>query len=258
MNSDEIKIHAIKTALVDAGNYSLEQRSYAISRIKTDGTPTTDIELEIERRIVDVLAAQFPGQPLLTEEQGNLGETGETNWILDPIDGTRVYLNGLPIWGVSLGRLVNGSADLGFLYLPRLGDLYWGGTEFGAWKNDQALPAIPPPDPADPLSFVMVSSNAHRQFKFSLPRIRAFGSVAAHLVYVAEGIAMGAVLNRAKLWDIAGVLPLLKSTGIAFEYFSGARVDFQEMLHGEEIREPVLAAHRSVLEYLRTHITRIK
>ncbi|HMN11711.1 MAG TPA: inositol monophosphatase family protein [Bellilinea sp.] len=247
----------IKEAVIRAGKFALSKRLEAVARIKTDGTPTTDIELSIEKSILDNLADLYPGQPLLTEEQGKFGNSADSLWILDPIDGTRVYLSGLPIWGVSLGRFSNDHPDLGFFYLPRLDDIYWGGPEIGFWKNETKIEQFTYRDPEDPLAFILVSSNAHRYFKFTLPRVRAFGSLAAHMSYIADGTALGAVMHRAKIWDIAGVLPLLAAAGISVEYLDGDPVNYMDLMDGRDIPKPVIAGHESVLPYLRENIKQL-
>ena len=132
-------IHEIKQIIRQAGDIALKRRHAAHIQLKPDRTPFTDVELEMEALIIPFLQAHFPDSQIITEENGIHGPASSSVWALDPVDGTKVFLNGLPNWGVSLGLLENGEAKLGFFYMPVSGDLYWGGKGFGAFLNEMDL-----------------------------------------------------------------------------------------------------------------------
>ncbi len=126
---------------------------------KIDWTPFTDIELEMER-LIDGFLQSASRISILTEESGVHGISAPWVWVLDPIDGTKVFLNGLPNWGISLGLLVEGKPALGFFYMPVGRDFYWGGEGFGAFINETDLTTVRRLPYDDPLAFLAVSSNA--------------------------------------------------------------------------------------------------
>lgn len=249
-------VTAIQSIIREAGEHALQRRSSAHVQLKTDRTPFTDIELEIERLIVGVLRQAFPKSQIITEETGVHGLSAAWVWVLDPIDGTKVFLNGLPNWGISLGLLVEGRPTLGFFYMPVGRDFYWGGAGFGAFHNTADLTAIPRLSYDDPLAFLAVSSNAHRHFDFDFPRVQAFGSSAAHLCYAAKGIAIGALTRRVHLWDVAGVLPILEQTSVQVEFFSQGRFDPESYLNDAKLPEELLVAHPQIMDRVRQGIRR--
>ena len=112
--------------------------------------------------------------------------------------------------------------------MPAVGDLFWGNAD-GAFYNGQPLLPRDTASLDDPLAFLAVPSNAHLLYNISFGRLRSLGSVAAHLTYVARGAAIGALTRRVKLWDLAGVLPILKHTGIELRYLSGAPFDVRDL-----------------------------
>ncbi len=144
------------------------------------------------------------------------GAEAEFAWAIDPIDGTRAFASGLPVWGISAGVLRHGQPWAGGFYLPVTGEMYWGSVaEPGqAWYNQRRIPRLAPPDPDSMLTFLAVPSDFHHHFEVGTPRIRSMGSTAAHLAYVATGAALGMLTSKTNLWDIAGVLPLALAVGV--------------------------------------------
>ena len=100
----------------------------------------------------------------------------------------------------------------------------------------------------DPLAFLAVPSNSHLIYDISFRRLRSLGSTAAHLIYVSRGAAVGALTRRVKIWDLAGVLPILMHTGIELRYLSGDPFDVRDLLDGEAAPEPLVAAHATIIE----------
>ena len=249
-------ISDIQNILRAAGEIALTRRATAQVRLKSDMTPFTDIELDMEALILPFLREYFPNYQILSEENGAQGPVKPAFWALDPIDGTKIFLNGLPTWGVSLGSIVNGRPYLGFFYMPATDDLYWGGEGYGAFLNGTPLPINVARDLDDPLSFLAIPSNGHRYFEFDYPRLRCFGSTAAHCCYVAQGAAAGALLRRVNLWDLAGVLPILAQTGVRVEYYSQGVFSPEPYLNGGKIKEELLVARKPILGKMRALIQR--
>ena len=225
-----------------------------VTTLKADGTPTTTVDKDIERFLVDRIRKHYPTHRLLTEEGEGAGPTdSEFLWAIDPLDGTRAYASGLPIWGISVGVMQYGSPVCGVFLMPALREMYWG-DQSGAFCNNDELRLGPTPRFDDPLTFLAVPSNVHLEYEIDFPRIRSFGSTAAHLIYVARGAAIGALLRRVKLWDVAGVLPMLNYAGIELRYLSGVRFDSRDLLNGESAREPLVAAHQDRIERVQDSI----
>ncbi|HSV86296.1 MAG TPA: inositol monophosphatase family protein [Levilinea sp.] len=250
MKLDAGDLAMIRSWLVEAGQIALDGFAQAQVHYKADHTPATDVELRIEQQLIKRIQTHFPGQQILTEEQG-LEETGSPYcWVLDPIDGTKPYLRGLPVWGISLGLLVGQTPAAGFFYTPVTRDMYWG-TPDGAFWNERPLNGSAALALDDPLAFLAVTSEAHRKYEIRYPRLQAYGSAAAHLAYVARGIAVGALTRRAYLWDIAGMLPVLQASGVELAYLSGHPVALERLLRGAQAGDAFLAARPENMARLR-------
>ncbi len=247
----QAEIQAVQAVLQQVGDVALAGQRNAQVAYKTDYTPVSNMDIEIERRVGEFLQHRFPGDAILGEENGLLPKTSQRTWLIDPIDGTKVYLNALPTWGISLGLLVNGVPAAGFFYMPAVGDLYWGVSGLGAFLNRDLLPRLPAPDLNNNLLFLAVPNNAHRRYRIEYPRIRALGSTAAHLCYLARGAAVAVLTRRISLWDIAGVLPLMNAVGVVVTCLSGKAFEPAQCLDGSLTPEPLLAAHPSIIETLR-------
>ncbi len=98
--------------------------------LKADRSPVTAVDRQVEALLIERIQARYPEHLILSEEsglhpalQGTLGETGFA-WALDPIDGTRAFASGLPVWGISAGVLRGGLPYAGGFFLPVTGELY--------------------------------------------------------------------------------------------------------------------------------------
>lgn len=242
---DAIKSWALEAALL----IPCSPNQIASVIIKPDGTPTTSIDKDIEAFLLNRIRARYPEHGILAEEGGRSATHHEFLWVIDPLDGTRAFASGLPAWGISIGVLRHAEPIAGVFVMPAIGDLFWGSKD-GAFYNGQPLAYRPILSLDDPLAFLAVPSNAHMFYNISFGRLRSLGSVAAHLAYVARGAAVGALTRRIKIWDIAGVLPLLQYAGIELRYLSGVPFAVSDLLRGEAAPEPLLAAHPTIMNRL--------
>ena len=86
--------------------------------------PVTEADREAERVIRNLLAERFPGHSILGEEWEDKSGTEPYAWIIDPIDGTRAFVTGVPVWGTLVGLTVNGRAAAGLMAQPFTGEIY--------------------------------------------------------------------------------------------------------------------------------------
>lgn len=105
---------------------------------KSDESPVTIADKATEQAIRDGLQRHFPGESIFGEEYGHTGEAADT-WIIDPIDGTRSFITGLPLFGMLLGYVANGIPELGIIRMPALNEVYAGGRELGATCNNHPI-----------------------------------------------------------------------------------------------------------------------
>jgi fructose-1,6-bisphosphatase/inositol monophosphatase family enzyme len=247
IESTEIDFQLIESWLREAGRMALEGRDSLIADSKEDGSLVTDVDRRIESYLYDKISRQYPDHQILAEEGARQHNTNEYLWTVDPIDGTRAYASGLPVWGISIGILRNHKPYAGYFFMPAIGELY-AGMQDGAFLNHRVLSPVHTDGRLTPTAFLAVPSNAHRYFDISFGRLRSLGSATAHLAYVARGTALASLTRRLYIWDIAPVMPLLKTTGIAVKYLSGRDFDLHQLLDGSPSPEPLVAAPYAVIE----------
>jgi len=107
--------------------------------IKVDESPVTIADLQIEREARDILARHFPSHSILGEEYGAGDLTNDDVWIIDPIDGTRSFISGHPLFGFLLAYVNQGRSDLGVVSMPALNEEYVGQRGQGATLNGEPI-----------------------------------------------------------------------------------------------------------------------
>jgi myo-inositol-1(or 4)-monophosphatase len=250
---EEINPRQVQKWLKEAGKFALAQQNSLNTSLKTDDTLVTNVDHHIEALLFEHIFQTYPSHQILSEEGSNHRHNGEFLWVIDPIDGTRAYISGLPVWGISVGILKQGKPYAGFFYMPATGEMYWGTNNKGFFNN-QLMSLRDNVDLKNRLAFIAVPSNAHDYYKISFGRLRSLGSTTAHLAYVARGVATAALTRNLYLWDIAAVLPLFNATGISLVYLSGRAFNAEELLDGRRSPEPLIAAPASIIEEVRALI----
>ncbi len=253
LNPDQIE--QVKSWLVEAGQIAMDGYASVETSWKPNQTPVTDVDYRVEALLTERIRNRFPGQQIISEESGTLGPGSDQTWVLDPIDGTKSYLRGLPTWGISLGLLEGGEPQAGFVYLPATQDIVWAAGN-GAFWNGRRLSTNEDMAFDNPLAFLAVPSNAHRYYRISYPRLQAFGSTVLHLACVARGVAAGALTRRVYIWDIAGMLPILREAGMVYRYLSGAPIDLTFLFSGQKTPEPILVSRPQWMGRLRESIAK--
>lgn len=107
--------------------------------LKADATPVTAVDRAAEAAIRAYLASRAPDDAVLGEEHGETSGTSGRTWVIDPVDGTKLYAEGIPLWTTLIGLRVEGRAVLGVADAPALGVRYRATRGGGAWREDQRL-----------------------------------------------------------------------------------------------------------------------
>jgi histidinol phosphatase-like enzyme (inositol monophosphatase family) len=102
---------------------------------KGDGTPVTAADRAAERSIREQLAADFPDDGILGEEEAPVATRSGRRWILDPIDGTKAFTCGVPLYSTLLAHEDEHGIALGDIHLPALGETVWAGRGLGCWTE---------------------------------------------------------------------------------------------------------------------------
>ncbi len=136
----EKELAVARTAAVRAGSLQIEHRDNipAIVR-KDDDSPVTEVDRKCEALIRHALLEAFPSDGFLGEETGRQeGSSGRT-WIVDPLDGTRPYIRGIPTYSALIALEDEDQPVVGVLHLPAMRETYWACRGGGAFLNGQPI-----------------------------------------------------------------------------------------------------------------------
>ena len=101
---------------------------------KPDLTPVTDADLSVEESLRNVLSRARPRDGMLGEEFGRTGPS-QRCWIIDPIDGTKNFVRGVPVWATLIGLMAEDEVTVGVVSAPALGRRWWAARDGGAWTG---------------------------------------------------------------------------------------------------------------------------
>jgi histidinol-phosphatase len=198
---------------------------------KPDLTPVSDADRAVEQMIRERLAGERAGDAVVGEEYGDTGTGSARRWIIDPIDGTKNFVRGAPVWATLLALELDGVVTLGAVSAPALGRRWWAGRGGGAWTSyagDEprrlAVSKVSSLDDAF-LSYSSLSGWRERQESLlaltsRVWRTRAFGDFWSHLL-VAEGAVDVSCEPEVSLWDLAALQPIVEEAGGRFSDLSG-------------------------------------
>ncbi len=216
-------------------------RSGLAVETKPDLTPVTEADRAVERELRRLLAHERPDDAILGEEQGAAGH-GSRRWIVDPIDGTRNYSRGIPVWATLIALEEDAVVRVGVVSAPALRSRWWAERGAGAFAN------------GEPAHVSSVASVEEAVLSFSIENevpplaqrawhARGLGDFWAHML-VAEGAVDGAVdAPGVSEWDLAAVQVIVEEAGGRFSdaagksrIDSGSAVTSNRLLHDELLR----------------------
>lgn len=178
---------------------------------KSDLTPVTEADRGIETALRALLADARPGDAVLGEEFGVTG-SGVRRWILDPIDGTRNYTRGIPVWATLVALEEAGEIRLGVVSAPALGRRWWAERGAGAFADGEPVSV----SSVDRIEDAVVTFALDREpppIAWRVWHARGFGDFWAHML-VAEGAVDGALdATGVGIWDLAAVQVVVEEAG---------------------------------------------
>ena len=220
--------------------------------IKPDRTPVTEADLSIESAIRDAVEQRYPGDSVLGEEGGLRGE-GRRRWIVDPIDGTKNFADGVQIWSNLIALAVDDEPVLGVVNLPALGERYDASRGGGARMNGAPIHV----SRADrvPRSFVVFAGMGDwlsgpyaagvQQLVSDARRDRGFGDAWGHCL-VARGSADVMIELELATWDFAALQVIVEEAGGRITQFDGA-----PLVHGGTVLTTNGSLHEEIVATLR-------
>ena len=205
--------------------------------IKGDGSPVTLADRGAEQELRRMIRERFPADGILGEEFGEQPGTSGRRWILDPIDGTKAFVRGVPLFGVLIGLEQDDEAVAGVVFMPALDEFVYAARGLGCWWLPSARKADAPPRRArvsslGPLAEGLVLLNsfeyfvkgkrveAHDRLLRAARQQRGWGDCYGHIL-VATGRAEVCVDPLMNPWDGAPLLPILQEAGGTFTDWQG-------------------------------------
>lgn len=197
--------------------------------LKSDQSPVTAADRAAEQVIIETLQSQFPDYGFLGEEFGE--QTGETDarWIIDPIDGTKNFIRGIPYFATLLALEEAGEITHGVIYAPAEQRLFYAAKGFGAFTNDDQRLQVSSTDELSQAMLVHGGLGILRQANYwdgftklidASARQRGFGDYFAH-TFVFCGQAEVMVEADVKPWDLAPSKIIAEEAGGRFTDFAG-------------------------------------
>ncbi len=196
---------------------------------KPDLTPVSDADLAVETQLRLLITEAFPHDSVIGEEFAQKS-SGERTWIIDPIDGTKSFVRGAPVWATLIALREGGQITLGLVSAPALGRRWWASIGNGAWVREFTS------DTPRRMQVSSVQNLADASFSFSDQeewdskqfeairgatwRQRAYGDFWSHTLIAEGAVDLGAEPELA-LYDYAALVPIVTEAGGRVSQFSG-------------------------------------
>ena len=222
---------------------------------KGPGDFVTSADKKVEKTIIDELQKAHPDYGIVTEESGIINKSNLKNrWIIDPIDGTMNFLNGIPHFAISIGYEEDNEIKCGVIFDPIKNEMFYAEKGNGAYLNNSRIRVSKKKKLKDSLlvtggpkhsskikekifsEYIDVSKNIFAP-------IRKFGSAALDIAYVACGRYDGYWQRELNYWDIAAGMIILKE--------AGGFADFFEADKDAPIKKNILASNANIHEELK-------
>jgi histidinol-phosphatase len=226
---------ALALSVADAADAVTMARFLAqdlVVETKPDLTPVSDADREVEALVRNRLLHERPDDSFLGEESGeDVRSVSGRRWIVDPIDGTKNFVRGVPVWATLIALVVDDEVALGVVSAPALQRRWWALRDGGAWTTTAGdhprridVSAVAQTQDAS-LSYSDEVGWGERGAAFTalrgqVWRTRAYGDFWSH-VLVAEGAVDIAVEPELSAWDVAALVPIIEEAGGRVTGFRG-------------------------------------
>ena len=259
MDLDEERLQIISEEIRKAGEYAFRMQRSVHRSFKADGSVLTETDLAISHRITSLIHELFPHALVISEEEEAKGQIdAEWTFVLDPIDGTDVYSQGMPAFAVSLGILDSNKEPVGaFIAAPR----------FGVGEESLFVSLLPGKDvlingeepvligDKDRVSQITTGSKAYRYLDFSAytGKIRILGSTILHILApVLFPSVEASALLPCFIWDTASSHAVVRKLGMDLVYYDGSPYRYDDrMLQKKPFIGSVYSGTGIGREYLR-------
>jgi len=221
---------------------------------KGPGDFVTSADKRTEKILIDELQKAHPEYGIVSEETGVINKSNFKNrWIVDPIDGTMNFLNGVPQFAISIGYEEMGEIKCGVIFNPITNEMFCAEKGNGAYLNNSRIRVSKKKKINDalivtggPKGFSKIKDKIFSEYinvSKNVSNVRKFGSAALDIAYVACGRFDGYWQRELNYWDIAAGIIILKE--------AGGFVDFFEEEAALPLKKNILASNSIIHEELR-------
>ena len=233
---DDLALALLAADAADAITMDRFQAGDLIVETKPDMTPVSDADRAVETSIRAILELHRPDDAIHGEEYGS--SDGHRQWIIDPIDGTKNFVRGVPVWATLIALREGDTITTGVVSAPSLGRRWWASRAGGAFCS-----APGSANPGLPLRVSQIATIQDASFSFSdaigwspvaLNRLlegtwrqRGYGDFWSHLM-VAEGIVDIAAEPALRIHDVAALVPIIEEAGGMITTFDGAPLPWSD------------------------------
>lgn len=200
---------------------------------KRDGSPVTAADRAAEEAAREWLASRFPDDGVLGEELGALRPEAKRRWIIDPIDGTKSFIRGVPLWGTLIAVCEGEQVLAGAAFFPALNELVAAAPKLGCWWNGSRSRVSAQNDMRH--ATVLTTDERFREapdkregwerLASAAALVRSWGDCYGYLL-VATGRAEVMVDPVMSSWDAAALMPIIEEAGGTFSDWNGGRTAF--------------------------------
>ncbi len=191
-------------------------KTYTIEQ-KSKNNPVTTADIEANQKIQEILLGRYPEDGWLSEESKDdlVRLKAARVWIIDPIDGTREFIEGIPQFAVSIGLVVEGRPVVGVVYNPAQEKFYKGAKGFGATLNDRPI-RVTPREEVRGAALIVSRSEPRKRFQpfEAMCSVQTVGSIAFRLALIGGGEGDAMLTFRAlREWDVCGGVAVVEEAG---------------------------------------------
>jgi histidinol phosphatase-like enzyme (inositol monophosphatase family) len=194
--------------------------------------PVTEADQEAERAIRALITAEYPDHGILGEEHGAVNASSRHQWIIDPIDGTRAFISGIPVWGTLVGLTVDGHALVGFMSQPFTGELFYANGSEAMYEGPGGKRPLQTRK-VTTLSEAILFTTTPALFKGDARvrfenlernvRLSRYGTDCYAFAMIAAGQVDIVADPGLQSYDIAALIPLIEQAGGVVTTFDGRR-----------------------------------
>ena len=231
-------------------------RSRRVVHRKADASPVTEIDRAVELRLREMIAARYPAHGVIGEEFGDDRGEAEHVWVLDPVDGTKAFMAGLPVYGTLIALARGGHPALGIIDQPVTRDRWTGIGGRGTWYNGERVHT----DACDRLSDALACTTSAEYYEGDdAHAFRRIASRARWIVYggnclafaqVACGLVDVAVETRVGVHDYCALVPVIASAGGVMTGWRGEPLTLDPAPGGRILASGNRAVHEAAMDCL--------